>query len=114
MTDDNQLIIPDSFTALYLAPGRTKPTASRADIAARYEACEDLATALSEQARTVHWSQGVAEDEVLARIHRGLLEPGAGVGAAEAEWVVRRLAELLEWHGAFPDTGAPARTGGGG
>lgn len=114
MTDDNQFIVPDSFMALYLAGGRTRPTAPRREIDARYETCEDLATALSEHARTLHASQGVAEDEVLARIRRGLLEPAAGLTAAEAEWVVRRLAELLEWQAAYPGAGAPARTGGGG
>jgi len=34
---------------------------------------------------------------VLERVHRGLLGGAAGVSAAEAQWVVRRLAELLEW-----------------
>jgi len=34
---------------------------------------------------------------VLARIRGGLLAGEAGVNAAEAEWVTRRLAELLGW-----------------
>jgi hypothetical protein len=64
---------------------------------ARYEACEDLAAALTEHAGTVLWQQGVAEDDILRRIHRGLREPGSGVSPAEAGWVGQRLAELLGW-----------------
>ncbi|MBP6646793.1 MAG: hypothetical protein KA207_13105 [Burkholderiaceae bacterium] len=34
---------------------------------------------------------------VLERCHRGLIGEGAVVNEAEAQWVIRRLAELLEW-----------------
>jgi hypothetical protein len=34
---------------------------------------------------------------VLVRCHQGLLTEAAPVSEAEAGWVVRRLAELLEW-----------------
>jgi hypothetical protein len=34
---------------------------------------------------------------VLERIHAGLQSPESGVSVAEAQWVTRRLAELLGW-----------------
>jgi len=43
VTDENQFHIPPSFIALYVPPGRIKPTAGRDEIAQRYEFCEDLA-----------------------------------------------------------------------
>jgi hypothetical protein len=97
MNDDSQILIPDSFVALYLNPGRSKPVLPRDELAARYELCEDLAQALVEHARTMLFGQGISEDEVLTRCHRGLAGEGSVVGAAEAAWVLRRLAELLDW-----------------
>lgn len=41
--DANQINIPQSFIALFVEPGRQKPSASRAVVAQRYELCEDLA-----------------------------------------------------------------------
>ena len=38
-----------------------------------------------------------SEDEILHRIRDGLLSAASGVSAAEATWIVRRLAELLHW-----------------
>ena len=98
MADDgSQIIVPPSFVALFVPPGRIKPTASREEIGARYEFCEDLAQMLTEHARTKHWELGVTEQDVLQRMHRGLLGDDAPVSEAEAAWVVRRLAELLDW-----------------
>ena len=97
MSDENQIVVPPSFIALYLEPGRFKPSASRAQIAARYELCEDLASMLTEQAQNKRWELGVSEDEVLARILRGLRVDAALVDEREAVWVVTRLAELLDW-----------------
>jgi len=97
MSDESQISIPPSFIALFVPAGRTKPIASRQEIAARYEVCEDLATALTDKARTVQWELGVTEHDVLARIHQGLCAPESAIGPAEALWVTRRLAELLAW-----------------
>ncbi|HET7864295.1 MAG TPA: ATPase with chaperone activity [Burkholderiaceae bacterium] len=97
MSEDSQILIPPSFIALFTPPGRHKPTASRDEIARRYEYCEDLATLLTEQARTVHWQLGITEADVLERVRRGLLTEDAGATPAEAGWILRRLAELLEW-----------------
>jgi hypothetical protein len=97
MSEDSQIVVPRSFIELYLPPGRIKPTAPRDEIAARYEFCEDLASMLTEHARLKLWDLGITEEDVLERMHRGLVLPDAPVSLAEAQWVVRRLAELLEW-----------------
>lgn len=97
MYDHNQLEIPDSFVALYLAPGRTRPSATRAEITARYELCEDLASHLFEYARAQHHDLGIAEDEVLRRCRAGLLADASRWTEPEATWVAHRLAELEGW-----------------
>ena len=97
MNDDNQALIPPSFVALYVPPGRIKPTVPRQVIAARYELCEDMAQMLVDHAQTKLFELGVNEQEVLERVHRGLCAPGSVVSADEARWVLRRLAELLGW-----------------
>ena len=96
--DDNQFIVPPSFVALFVPPGRIKPTEPREVIAARYELCEDLAQMLIEHAQAVQFDTGADEAEVLSRMHRGLVvAPERVVDEAEARWVTRRLAELLGW-----------------
>ncbi|MDP1646600.1 MAG: ATPase with chaperone activity [Rubrivivax sp.] len=97
MSDESQILVPPSFVALYLAPGKNRPSAPRAEIAARHEFCEDLATMLTEHAANKRWELGITEADVLERVHRGLLVEEAPVSAAEARWVIRRLAELLDW-----------------
>jgi hypothetical protein len=106
MNDDYQIEIPPSFIALFVPPGRIKPTASRDHIAARYGFCEDLATMLTETAKAMEFRLGIGEREVLERVERGLVTEEAGVEAGEGRWVLRRLAELLGW----PDPG-PAGSG---
>lgn len=97
MYDHNQIEIPESFVALFIEPGRHKPNATREAIGARYEFCEDLANHLVEYARAQHHDLGITEGDVLARIGLGLAQPDSGYNAAEARWVVRRLAELEGW-----------------
>lgn len=98
MSDDSsQILIPPSFVALFLPPGRVKPNAPREQIAERYEFCEDLAQLLVEQARTQQFQLGIDESDVLERIGRGLAVEGSPVAPDEAGWVLRRLAELLDW-----------------
>jgi hypothetical protein len=109
MSDENQIVVPPSFVTLFVEPGRVKPNASRQHILARYEFCEDLATMLMDHAKSQQWELGVAEADVLERIHRGLVSDGAGVEAVEATWVTRRLAELLDWNGAEFDAGLSPR-----
>jgi hypothetical protein len=97
MSEDSQIVVPDSFVALFVEPGRHRPGASRAEIAARYEVCEDMATMLTDPARNILWQLGIHESDVLERIHAGLQAPGSGFAPAEAQWVTRRLAEILGW-----------------
>ncbi|MBC7942765.1 MAG: ATPase with chaperone activity [Chitinophagaceae bacterium] len=107
MSEENQIVIPPSFIALFVPPGRIKPTASRAEISARHEFCEDLAASLTEHAGTRLWEAQFTQTEVLARICRALRHGDAVVSAAEAQWVVCRLAELLGW----PMPGPACETG---
>lgn len=97
MVDPNQLETPETFTALYVAPGAYKPSLPRDELFARYEFCEDLANMLTEHASNVKFDTGATEIDVLERIRAGLLEPESGVNTQEAHWVTGRLAELLNW-----------------
>lgn len=60
---------------------------------------------LTDHASTKLWELGVTEADVLKRIRRGLLNGDAPVTPHEAQWVVRRLAELLEWDASSFDDG---------
>ena len=94
---DNQIEIPQSFMAMYITPGRTTPNAPQAVVIARYEQCEDMATVLIEHAQTLAFKENFTEAEVLARCHEGLVATPSDFSGKEAAWVVRRLAELLDW-----------------
>lgn len=97
MSDESQTVVPPSFIALFLAPGRSRPGATREHITARHEFCEDLASMLTEHASGLRWELGITEADVLERMQRGLRDGAAGLTPAEAGWVIRRLAELLDW-----------------
>ena len=102
MSFDNQIEIPQSFIALHVRPGRRMPTAPHAEILARYEQCEDMALVLMEQAQVLAFQENLSEKEVLMRCRQGLLTEDAAAAdrifsTQEAEWIVRRLAELLDW-----------------
>ena len=97
MSDDPQLEIPPSFIALFVKPGQSKPSATFAHVAQRYDTCEDLANLLTDHAQSQQFKQGGHTDEVLFQCMAGLLCDDSGVNAAEARWVVCRLAELLNW-----------------
>ncbi len=97
MSDENQIFVPPSFIALYLAPGQLKPRVAMAEIAQRYELCEDLAQLLTETASAQFHTLHVTESDVLGRCLSGLLGEGAVVTFDEAHWVIRRLAELMNW-----------------
>jgi hypothetical protein len=97
MYEEYQIEIPQSFMALFIEPGRQKPNASREVVAHRYELCEDMASMLTETARSIFLSLGITEDDVLTQCYRGLTGESAVVTQPEAVWVIHRLAELLEW-----------------
>ncbi|MFY9184279.1 MAG: ATPase with chaperone activity [Limnohabitans sp.] len=97
MTEEFQIHMPPSFMALYVPPGKIKPTLGLRDMAARYELCEDLANLLTEQAANMQFTLGITEELVLQQCELGLLAEPAVVSPVEARWVVCRLAELLNW-----------------
>lgn len=96
MSDEYQIPIPPSFHALH-ADARGRLRLPLVEFRARYELCEDLAQALVERAQAIRFDLGVTEADVLQRIGQGLQPPHAGLGEAEGGWVLRRLAELLDW-----------------
>jgi hypothetical protein len=102
MSDENQIHIPPSFLALF-ADARQRLSEPIAVVRERYEICEDLANHLIEHGNDMLHRIGVTEDEVLRRCHAGLLVAESGVSAAEAGWIVQRLAELLGWPWVEPD-----------
>lgn len=97
MSDENQSVIPRSFVDLFVPAGAIKPRESRAVIAARYELCEDMAQMLTEHAGMKQFELGVTPEDVLERVHHGLLVTGSVVETNEAMWIISRLAELLNW-----------------
>jgi len=97
MSDDYQIDIPPSFFAIY-TDARQRLSEPLATVRARYEVCEDLANHLVQHAQLLHHVEVPSEEEILLRIHAGLDSPESGVSAAEAGWIVRRLAELLGWN----------------
>ena len=108
MSDDSQLLIPPSFTALFMPVGRSRPAEPAAFIAQRYELCEDFAQMLVEPARARHLDLGITEADVLERTAQGLSSSEV-FSPVEAQWVLRRLAELLGWDIGWktgPETGS--------
>lgn len=96
MSDDYQIEIPPSFSALYL-DARQRLTVPLAELRSRYETCEDLANQLMEHGRHAHFDLGLPEREVLTRCLAGLQNEESGFSPSEATWVITRLAELLDW-----------------
>ena len=101
MSEDNQIFIPESFMTLFIQPGRYKPSASRAEVSNRYELCEDMANMLMETAQNMQFTLGITEQDVLIQCLIGLQAEGSVVTLPESQWVVHRLAELLNWP--FPE-----------
>jgi hypothetical protein len=97
MPDDNQTFIPRSFIEIFIPAGAIKPRERRDVIAARYDLCEDMAQMLVEHAKAKLFELGVAEEDVLDRMRRGLRVEGSVVAREEAHWITCRLAELLDW-----------------
>ena len=97
MSDDHQIHIPPTFLALFVPPGKIKPTLALRELAARYELCEDMAQLLTDQAAQQQFQLGITEDLALDRCLQGLLASPEVLSEAEARWVVCRLAELLHW-----------------
>ena len=97
MYDDNQTELPRSFIELFMLPGAVKPNQTREFIGSRYDLCEDMAQMLTEHASAKLFELGVTEQDVLERMHRGLVQDASAFTPPEAGWIVRRLSELLGW-----------------
>jgi len=97
MYDDNQTELPRSFIELFMPPGAVKPRETRQFIGSRYDLCEDMAQMLTEHASAKLFELGVTEQDVLERMHRGLVQDPSAFTPPEAGWIVRRLSELLGW-----------------
>lgn len=95
MDDSSQILVADSFIALYTQRGRL--TVKRPELAERYETCEDLAQQVAEFCRTLQFGRDLSEDQALRQCHQGLLTPPTAVSPDEAAWVIRRVAELQNW-----------------
>jgi hypothetical protein len=72
-------------------------TAPATTVLERYELCEDLACALVEQAQSIYHRGHSDEEAVLLGLHSAIGSPAAGLSPAEGQWVILRLAELLQW-----------------
>lgn len=97
MDDFNQIEVPSSFLALFTSPAGHRLLQPMTTIRTRYELCEDLAQLLTEQASNTLFKTGGTEREVLDSIQLALSAAESPVQPAESAWVVRRLAELLDW-----------------
>src|SRR3981189_3708928 len=93
-SDPTQTLVPESFLAIHSRHGRAlRP---RAEIEARYELCEDVALHAAAFLAARH-HEGDDPSQALQRRHAGLRADQDAFAAAEAAWVVRRVAELQEW-----------------
>jgi hypothetical protein len=97
MGEESQVLVPEAFQALFTEPGRLRPSLPHDELSRRHELCEDLALSLTDRARLTLWQHEATESEVLLGVFHGLSDPASGLSAVEAEWVTRRLAELLDW-----------------
>ncbi|MFT4190824.1 MAG: hypothetical protein QM617_04775 [Comamonas sp.] len=97
---ENQVEIPASFVALYSdAQQRLRVPVEKLRL--RYEVCEDLSQHLAGPAQAMLDAQADSSPatgiDIQRRILKGLLSGESGIDANEACWVIRRLAELLDW-----------------
>jgi hypothetical protein len=97
MDEFNQIEPPPSFVALFASPTGHKLLEPMSTVRQRYELCEDLAQALTEQASVNQFKSGGSEHDVLVKMEGALAAEESPVTAREARWVVTRLAELLGW-----------------
>lgn len=97
MDETNQIEPPPSFVALFASPSGHKLLEPMSTVRQRYELCEDLAQALTEQASANLFKSGAGEADVLGKMELALATEESPLSPIEAKWVVTRLAELLDW-----------------
>lgn len=96
MDETCQIDIPQSFTALYVRPGRNMPDRPWMEVHARYEQCEAIASMLQVTAAKMMHDLRITEQDVLERCYQGLRMQGQPFSKQEAIWIGRSLAEVLE------------------
>ena len=84
-----------------------RPHAARDFVTGRYHLCQAMVQQMLEPARTLHFEQNIREDRVLLQCYQHLLDGVSDLSQREAVWVVRRMAEALDWD--CPAIPAPAR-----
>lgn len=104
MNDDSQIHIPESFVWLFVPRGRPVPRQRGPEIARRFEVCEDMAGTLVPHAQALQFKHGLNEADVIAQLLQSLLplteaegNREAVLSLGEAQWVVCKLAEQLDW-----------------
>ena len=96
MIDQSQTPGLRAFVEMYTADTRAARDIGPV-IGERYELCEHLAQALSRQLADMHNSIGLPTRLVRERVREGLMRQEAIVTEPEAQWVMARLADLLDW-----------------
>lgn len=99
--DDSQIHVPDSFIHLFVRRGLPVPRQRAAEVAQRFEVCDDMATALIPHAQELQFKLGITEADVIDKLLDNLLPitqgPDAVLSEPEAQWVVCHVAEQLGW-----------------
>lgn len=96
MSNSQHMAVPKSFKVLYGDMDCQSRYTPRNFVANRYELCESTAKMLTGIAEHMLASLSISMEEVLARCHRSLKKGGSVVTECESDWVIRRLAELLD------------------
>lgn len=95
MIDQSQTPGLRAFVQMYAADSRAARDIGPV-IGERYEICEHLAQALARLLDDMQRTTGVPAHAVRDRVQAGLLRQESIVTPAEAQWVMARLASLME------------------
>jgi hypothetical protein len=99
--DDSQIHVPDSFIHLFVRRDQPVPRQRAAEIAQRFEVCDDMAATLLPRAQELQFKFGIAEADVIHKLLESLMPitqgPDAVLSEPEAQWVVCHMAEQLGW-----------------
>jgi hypothetical protein len=96
MIDQSQTPGLRAFVEMYAADTRAARDIGPV-IGERYELCEHLAQALSRELAGLGHNIGLPTHLVRERVREGLMRQEAIVTEPEAQWVMARLADLLDW-----------------
>lgn len=96
MSTDRQIHVPLSFLALYISPGKTRPTPPREWLEDRHDLCEDLAQLLTEKVKDKIWQLGITAADAIDRIAQGLPALDLDLSEPECQWILTRVQEILD------------------